>query len=134
MQIYKKKWMKAFEDTAALQIIIFEILIHGVSTAIDVTNIKEMKDKIQWNNSTLETANVKYIKWLKKKLEEKKASTLIVKFDNSEHADSAIIKKIALEAQMFICEYYNRICKLRQCFKCQKQAKFVDTVQEVTAL
>ncbi|ODH46330.1 hypothetical protein GX48_07600 [Paracoccidioides brasiliensis] len=61
MQIYKKKWMKALEDTAALQIIIFEILIHEVSTAIDVTNIKEMKDKIQWNNSTLKTANVKYI-------------------------------------------------------------------------
>lgn len=69
---------------------------------------------------SLENAKVTYSGWLKRDVGEKRASTMVVEFDREEDADHAILNGIVFGAQIFACEYYDRACKARQCFKCQK--------------
>lgn len=95
-------------------------MIHGVSTQIEAYNRAEIEEKIQWNNPSLEKAKVLYSGWLKRNLGEKRASTMVVEFSQGEDVDHAINNGIVLGAQIFTCEYYDRACKARQCFKCQK--------------
>ena len=87
---------------------------------MEAHNRQEIEEKIQCNNPSLEQARVAYSGWLKRNLGEKRASTLVVEFEREEDADHAILNGIVLGAQIFACEYYDRACKAKQCFRCQK--------------
>jgi hypothetical protein len=80
----------------------------------------DIEEQIRWSNPSLENANILYSGWLKRNLGEKYASTMVVEFDREEDADYTIDNGIVLGAQIFSCEYYDRACKARQCFKFQK--------------
>jgi hypothetical protein len=98
----------------------YGILIHGVSTETDTEKTQDIADKIRWNNANLRDAQITYTGWLTKDLKGKRASSVVVEFDNPRHANEAILSSIVLGAQLFTCEYYDRDCKLKQCFRCQK--------------
>ena len=100
-------------DSAEVRVPSYGILVHGVSTQIDVQNRSEIKGKIQWSNPSLERARVTYSGWLKRNLGEKRASTIVVEFDREEDANYAILNGIVFGAQIFAYEYYDRTCKAR---------------------
>jgi hypothetical protein len=116
---YRNTWQRTVGDKAEVKAPSFGVLIHGVSTQIGADNRVEIEEKIQWNNPQLEKAQVTYSGWLKRTIGDKRASTMVVEFDREEHADHAILNGIVFGAQIFACEYYDRGCKTRQCFKCQ---------------
>ena len=113
-------WQTVLGDRAEVRVPSYGILVHGVSTQMDVQNRPEIEGKIQWSNPSLEKARVTYSGWLKRNLGEKRASTMVVEFDREEDGDYAILNGIVFGAQIFACEYYDRTCKARQCFRCQK--------------
>ncbi|KAI9763576.1 MAG: hypothetical protein M1839_006376, partial [Geoglossum umbratile] len=89
-------------------------------TEVDAKNTKDVADRIIGNNPNLKRARITYSGWLKRDLKGKRAFTMVVEFDNPQHADEAILNSLVLGAQLFTCEFYNRSCKLKQCFRCQK--------------
>jgi hypothetical protein len=117
---HRDSWQKALGEKAEVRVPSYGILVHGVSTQTEAHNRLEIEDQIQWNNPSLEKACVTYSGWLKRNVGEKRASTMVVEFDREEDADHAILNGIVLGAQIFACEYYDRACKARQCFRCQK--------------
>ncbi len=117
---HRDTWQGTVGDKAEVKAPSFGVLIHGVSTQTEAHNRVEIEEKIQWNNPQLDKAQVTYSGWLKRTMGEKRASTMVVEFDQEEHADHAILNGIIFGAQIFACEYYDRGCKARQCFKCQK--------------
>lgn len=117
---HREDWQKILGEKAEVKVPSHGIIIHGVSTQVEAHNRAEIEDKIRWNNPSLEQANVLYSGWLKRNLGEKRASTMVVEFDREDDADHAIENGIVFGAQIFNCEYYDRACKARQCFRCQK--------------
>lgn len=116
----RNEWQSTLGERAEVKLPSYGILVHGVSTQVEAHNKVEIEERIQWNNPSLENAKVTYSGWLKRDLGEKRASTMVVEFDREEDADHAILNGIVFGAQIFACEYYDRACKARQCFKCQK--------------
>jgi hypothetical protein len=117
---HREQWQQTLGEKAAVRVPSFGILVHGVSTQMEAYNRMEIEEKIQWNNPSLEKARVVYSGWLKRSLGEKRASTMVVEFEREEDADHAILNGIVFGAQIYACEYYDRTCKVKQCFKCQK--------------
>jgi hypothetical protein len=115
---HRIEWEKAIGAAARVVVPTYGILIHGISTEIDTSNTKDIADRIIGNNPSLQKARITYSGWLKRDLRGKRASTMVVEFDNPQHADKAILDGLVLGAQLFTCEFYDRSCKLKQCFRC----------------
>ncbi|OJD24284.1 hypothetical protein ACJ73_04357 [Blastomyces percursus] len=98
--------------------------MHGVGTNkenIDPSRQAEAIEKIQTENATLHPgAKVAYVGWLTRSGVKKSASSLVVEFTTKEHADRAIREGMVLNAYHHDCELYDRSCKLKQCYKCQR--------------
>lgn len=117
---HKDDWQKVLGEKAEVRVSTYGILVHGVSTQMETQDSLKIEEKIQWDNPSLKEARVTYSGWLKRNLGEKRASTMVVEFDREEDADYAILSDIVFGAQIFACEYYDRACKARQCFRCRK--------------
>ena len=87
---------------------------------MELSDKQKVAEKIRWHNSGLQGANITYTGWLKRETAGKRASSMVVEFDRPRDADHAIVYGLVSGAQLFSCEYYDRSCKLKQCFRCQK--------------
>lgn len=117
---HRETWQKALSKTATVRVSTYEIVIHEISTSIEISNKAEMKEKIQWNNSSLKKAKIIYSDWLKRDLRVQQTSSMMIEFDKKKDSDHAMNNEIVFEAQIFVCEFYDRFCKLKHCFRCQK--------------
>ncbi|EDN02399.1 predicted protein [Histoplasma mississippiense (nom. inval.)] len=87
----------------------------------DPGNQSRSIEKIQTENATLHPgATITYVGWLTRTGAKKPTSSLVLEFTTKEHADRAIREGLVLDACYHHCELYDRSCKLKQCYKCQK--------------
>jgi hypothetical protein len=115
---HRAEWEWAIGPSVGVVVPAYGILVHGITIEIDVT--RDIADPITGSNPNLQEVSITYTGWLKKDLGEKGASAIVVEFGNSQHVDEAILNGIVLGAQLFTCGCYDRSCKLKQCFKCQR--------------
>ena len=72
------------------------------------------------NRLFIPNADIKYIGWLSRAALTKSASTIIVEFTTLEDANKVIDEGLIWQGEAFQCERYDRQCRLKQCYKCQK--------------
>jgi hypothetical protein len=117
---HRERWEKVISNKAKAHIPTYGILAHGISTEINISDTHKLAEDIKWDNPCLAEATITYIGWLKRDLDGKRASTLVIEFAKPQHADEMIRNGMFLNRGVFACEYYDRTCKLKQCFKCQQ--------------
>jgi hypothetical protein len=116
---HKSVWEDSVGPKAKVVVPTYGILVHGISTELNVADTTDIENRIRKDNPSHQDARITYTGWLKKDITGKRASTMVIEFDNPQHADTAILKGLVSGSQMFMCEYYDRSCKLKQCFRCQ---------------
>jgi hypothetical protein len=96
--------------------------MHNVRT--NQVNIKDQKKLVQQikmeNMSTLREAEITYTGWLTRSDAKKQASSLVMEFTRPEDANKAIEEGLIMGAEIYNCELYDRSCRLKRCFRCQK--------------
>jgi hypothetical protein len=117
---HRGEWQKALGKDAKVKVPTYGVIVHGVSTQLEAYNTAEMAERIQWSNPSLQSAIITYTGWLKRDVEKKRASSLVVEFESPIDADHAIINGLVLGAELLACEYYDRYCKLKHCFRRQR--------------
>jgi hypothetical protein len=100
----------------------YGILAHGIRTSsMDMEKFDEIKAELLHDNRPfIPNADIKYIGWLSRSALTKSASTIIVEFTNPEDANKIIDEGLIWQGEAFQCERYDRQCRLKQCYKCQK--------------
>lgn len=117
-------WLPSLGSRARVLKPTYGVLVHGVRTDkenIDPNKQAEAIEKIQTENATLHPGvKVTYAGWLTKNGAKKTASSLVVEFTTKEQANRVIREGLVLGACQHDCELYDRGCKLKQCYKCQR--------------
>ncbi|EDN04466.1 predicted protein [Histoplasma mississippiense (nom. inval.)] len=120
----EQQWTQALGREAKALQPTYGVLVHSVCTDkenIDPSNQSRSIEKIQTENATLHPgATITYVGWLTRTGAKKPTSSLVLEFTTKEHADRAIREGLVLDACYHHCELYDRSCKLKQCYKCQK--------------
>jgi hypothetical protein len=70
------------------------------------TSTAKVVEQIKWRNPALAVVTIGYTGWLRKDVTGKRASSMMVEFDNALQADQAIQYGLVLEAQLLTCECY----------------------------
>ena len=88
---------------------------------MDMNKFNEIRaELLQDNRPFIPQAEIKYIGWLSKSALTKSASSIIVEFTNPEDANKIIDEGLIWQGEAFQCERYDRQCRLKQCYNCQK--------------
>ncbi|OJD10029.1 hypothetical protein AJ78_08791 [Emergomyces pasteurianus Ep9510] len=120
----EQQWTQALGREARALQPTYGVLVHSVRTDkenIDPSNQSRSIEKIQTENATLHPgATITYVGWLTRTGAKKSTSSLMLEFTTKEHADRAIREGLILNVCYHHCELYDRSCKLKQCYKCQK--------------
>jgi hypothetical protein len=115
-------WMNRIGRGTSIRLPTYGILAHGIRTSsMDIEKFDEIKAELLHDNRPfIPNADIKYIGWLSRAALTKPASTIIVEFTNPEDANKIIDKGLIWQGEAFQCERYDRQCRLKQCYKCQK--------------
>ncbi|KAI9763106.1 MAG: hypothetical protein M1840_000918 [Geoglossum simile] len=87
---YRAEWESSAGPKARVVVPTFGVLVHGISTEVEVSNTADIENRIKRDNLSYHEAQVTYTGWLKKDVTGKRASTMVVEFDKPQHADWAI--------------------------------------------
>lgn len=102
----------------------YGVLVHSVETLksiIDPSCATECVEKIRSENSHLHAGiTVVYVGWLSNKAKIRSESSLIVEFETPEDANRVIREGLIVGGRRRECELYDRRCKIRQCYRCQR--------------
>ncbi len=101
----------------------YVVLTHDVrQSSVNTLNQKATIEKIVRQNSTLhKNLNILRVSWTKKITNQrKKFFSLIIEIVNSEMTHRLIKKELLNEHTHLICEYFEKECRIKQCFKCQR--------------
>ncbi len=101
----------------------YVVLTHDVRlSSVNTLNQKTTMKKIVKQNNTLhKNLNILRIAWTKKIIDQrKKFFFLIIKIVNSEMTNRLIKEELLNEHTHLICEYFEKECRIKQCFKCQR--------------
>ncbi|EKG09078.1 Zinc finger CCHC-type protein [Macrophomina phaseolina MS6] len=114
-------WVETFGGSARIVTQTYGVIVHGVHTkSIDPLDMENAIKLLQAENkSLLPSAEIRYVGWLTKSSTNKRAS-LVVEFSRPKDANAAITGGMVWQAEMLSCELYDRTCKVKQCFNCQK--------------
>ncbi|EKG09412.1 Zinc finger CCHC-type protein [Macrophomina phaseolina MS6] len=115
-------WVETFGGSARIVTQTYGVIVHGVHTkSIDPSDMENAIKLLQAENKPLlPSAEIRYVGWLTKASTNKRASSLVVEFSRPEDANAAITGGMVWQAEMLSCELYDRTCKVKQCFNCQK--------------
>ena len=115
-------WVHRIGNGAVVQIPTYGIIVHGIRTsAMDMDKQEENKTQIlQDNRPFIPRAEIKYMGWLTRNATAKTASSIIIEFTRPEDANKMIDEGLIWQGEVFQCERYERRCRVKQCFKCQK--------------
>ncbi len=102
----------------------FEIMIHEIRiTSINTQNQQKTIAHIMRQNASMHS-NLKITRviWSKRAKinSDKKYSSLVLKIYSSAMTNRLIQEKLFNEYSHRICEYFDRDCRLKQCFNCQR--------------
>jgi hypothetical protein len=101
----------------------YVVLTHDVRlSSINTLNQKATIEKIVKQNSTLhKNLNILRVTWTKKVINQrKKYFSLIIEIISSEMTNRLIKKELLNEHTHLVCEYFEKECRIKQCFKCQR--------------
>jgi hypothetical protein len=101
----------------------YVVLTHDVRlSSVNTFNQKTTIEKIVKQNNTLhKNLNILRVAWTKKVINQRKRFFfLIIKIVNLKMTNRLIKKKLLNEHTYLICEYFEKECRIKQCFKCQR--------------
>lgn len=115
-------WADRIGSGATVQIPTYGILAHGIRTrSMDMDKFEDNKAQIlQDNRPFIPQADIRHIGWLTREASAKTASTIIIEFTRPEDANKIIDEGLIWQGEVFQCERYERQCRVKQCYKCQK--------------
>lgn len=115
-------WTHRIGQGATVKTPTYGILVHGIRTStIDMDKFEDNKEQIlQDNKPFIPRADIKYMAWLTRRALTKSASSAIIEFTRPEDANKIIDEGLVWQGEVFQCERYERQCRLKQCFNCQK--------------
>jgi hypothetical protein len=88
---------------------------------MDMDKFEENRSQIlQDNRPFIPRAEIRHIGWLTRDAAAKTASTITIEFTKPEDANKIIDEGLIWQGEVFQCERYERQCRVKQCFKCQK--------------
>jgi hypothetical protein len=119
---FAEDWEHRLGIGASVRIPTYGVLVHGIRTSsMDVERFEDMRDNIlQENRPFIPNAGIKYIGWLTRTFATKSASSVIIEFTKPQDANKIIDEGLIWQGEVFQCELYDRSCRLRQCFSCQR--------------
>lgn len=115
-------WVSKVGNGTAIRVPTYGIIAHGIRTkSMDMAKFNETRvELLQDNKPFIPNAEIKYIGWLSKSALTKSASSIIVEFTKPEDANKIIDEGLIWQGEAFQCERYDRQCRLKQCYNCQK--------------
>jgi len=119
---FANDWVTRIGRGTSIQIPTYGILAHGIRTSsMDTEKFDEVRAELLHDNRPfIPNADIKYIGWLSRAALTKSASTIIVEFTNPEDANKIIDEGLIWQGEVFQCERYDRKCRLKQCYNCQR--------------
>jgi ribosomal protein L20 len=115
-------WVHRIGDGTSVRTHTYGVLVHGIRTrTMNIERFEEVRAEIlQANKAFLPTADIKYIGWLTRKRPDKTMSSIVIEFTKPEDANKIIKEGLVWEGEMCQSERYERKCRLKQYFQCQK--------------
>jgi hypothetical protein len=119
---FTEDWTPRIGNGTSVRNPTYGVLVHGIRTStMDTDKFEETRDAIlQDNKPFIPTADIKYIGWLTRKAPAKTMSSVIIEFTKPEDANKIIDEGLVWQGEMCQSERYERQCRLKQCFQCQK--------------
>lgn len=119
---FANDWINRIGRGTNIQLPTYGVLAHGIRTStLDMEKFDEIKAELLHDNRPfIPNADIKYIGWLSRAARTKTASTIIVEFTSPEDANKIIDEGLIWQGEVFQCERYDRQCRLKQCYKCQR--------------
>src|SRR5438045_3854727 len=120
-----EEWAGILGTKAEVVVPTFGVIAHGVPTAsmhLETDTAAEgMRNKLKAQNTiTIPGMEMQYLGWLAHTSKTKTHSSLVVEMSTRQHANLAIQKSIIWDGQVYMCERYDRTCRIKQCFRCHK--------------
>jgi hypothetical protein len=122
LRTFTEDWTHRIGLGASVHNPTFGVLVHGIRTnTMDMAKVDEIKANILLENRPfLPNADIKYIGWLRGKTPVKAMTSIIIEFSKPEDANKIIDEGLVWQSELCQCERYERQCRLKQCFNCQK--------------
>lgn len=101
----------------------FAVMAHGIRIdSVDVVNPQASIKKLEAENKGLHPGlQVARISWTRRALSgSKSSSSLIIEVPSAEMANRLIKEGLLQDYSHRLCEFYDRACRIKQCFHCQK--------------
>jgi hypothetical protein len=119
---FAEDWTHRIGTGATVRVPLYGVLAHGVRTSSkDMAQFEENRAQILQNNRPfIPQAEIKHIGWLTRDASAKPATTITIEFTRPEDANKIIDEGLIWQGEVFQCERYERQCRVKQCFKCQK--------------
>jgi hypothetical protein len=119
---FAEDWVSRVCNGAYVRNSTYGILAHGIRTStMEMDKFEENRDNIlQDNRPFIPRAEIKYVGWPTRDATSNSASSVIIEFTKPEDANRLIDEGLVWQGELFQCEWYERQCRLKQCFKCQR--------------
>ncbi|KAI0996003.1 hypothetical protein K3495_g12178 [Podosphaera aphanis] len=116
----QKDWTLKLAESAQVETPTYQVLVHDMPTTFEPENPDHLKKIQKANESYIMGLRLRRAAWLKKnKQPGKNAGSLIIWFDQAEHADKAISKEILWGYEIQSTEIFRSGFRSMQCFNCQ---------------
>ena len=114
-------WVHRIGNRATLRITTYGIIAHGMRTStMDMDRFEETRDQLLLDNKPFTPqAEIRYVGWLTRNALTKAASSVIIEFSKAEDANKIIDEGLSWQGEVFQWDWYERQCRVKQCFKCQ---------------
>lgn len=128
-------WVHRVGAGATVRSPTYGVLAHGIRTStMDMDRFEEVRKNILNDNRPfIPRADIQYIGWLTRKTPTKSASSVIIEFATPEDANKIIDEGLVWQGELFQCGRYERQCRLKQCFNCQKYGHIGTQCKTTTA-
>ena len=135
LRTHAEDWVHRVGAGATVRIPTFGVLVHGIRTStMDMDRVEEVRNNILHDNRPfIPRADIRYIGWLTRKAPTKSASSVTIEFARPEDANKIIEEGLVWQGELFQCERYERQCRLKQCFNCQKYGHIGTQCKTITA-
>lgn len=116
-----KDWMLKLAATAHVATPFFQVLVHNMPLFLEPENPEHLKRLQSANEMYIMGIKIQRAAWLKKnKIPGKTAGSLIVWFNQLEHADKVITKSMMWGYELKATKIFRSGFRAMQCYKCQK--------------
>ncbi|RYN55410.1 hypothetical protein AA0117_g13290 [Alternaria alternata] len=128
-------WAHRIGSGTTVQIPTLGVLAHGIRTStMDMSKLDEIRAQIlQDNRPFIPRAEIRHIGWLTRDATTKTATTITIEFTKPEDANKIIDEGLIWQGEVFQCERYERQCRVKQCFKCQRYGHIGTQCKATTA-